>query len=142
MSRRLWAHVALAVVGVAVVVWALLGVPFAAACALGAIVAPPDAVAATAVARQVGLPRRVVSILEGESLVNDGTALVSLRTATVALGASVTAVGVAGDFLWAVFSGVAIGIVAARVGGWLFKLLPSGPMTTGFTTMPDSNFLT
>lgn len=131
-----WLSVGLVIfttLGVAVVVWALLGVPFAAACALGAIVAPPDAVAATAVARQVGLPRRVVSILEGESLVNDGTALVSLRTATVALGASVTAVGVAGDFLWAVFSGVAIGIVAARVGGWLFKLLPSGPMTTALS---------
>lgn len=110
-----WLSVGLVIfttLGVAVVVWALLGVPFAAACALGAIVAPPDAVAATAVARQVGLPRRVVSILEGESLVNDGTALVSLRTATVALGASVTAVGVAGDFLWAVFSGV-IAVVAA-----------------------------
>lgn len=110
-----WLSVGLVIfttLGVAVVVWALLGVPFAAACALGAIVAPPDAVAATAVARQVGLPRRVVPILEGESLVNDGTALVSLRTATVALGASVTAVGVAGDFLWAVFSGV-IAVVAA-----------------------------
>ena len=53
-------------------------VPFAACLALGAVVAPPDAVAATAVARRIGLPRRVVTILEGESLVNDATALVLL----------------------------------------------------------------
>ena len=71
--------------GVGLVTWWLLPVPFAAAFALGAVVAPPDAVAATAIARRIGLPRRIVTILEGESLVNDATALVSLRTATVAL---------------------------------------------------------
>src|SRR5664280_517205 len=73
--------VALTAVVVGVVVWLILGIPFAAAGAIGAVVSPPDAVAATAVARQVGLPRRVVTILEGESLVNDATALVGLRTA-------------------------------------------------------------
>ena len=52
--------------------------PLAAAFALGAVVAPPDAVAATAVARRVGMPRRIVTILEGESLLNDATALVAL----------------------------------------------------------------
>ena len=70
---------------VGLVTWAVLpGIPFAAAFALGAVVAPPDAVAATAVARRVGMPRRIVSILEGESLLNDATALVSLRTAIAA----------------------------------------------------------
>ena len=64
---------------VALVVWWLLPVP-AVAVAVGAVVAPPDAVAATAVARRVGMPRRMVTILEGESLVNDATALVALRT--------------------------------------------------------------
>ena len=58
--------------------------------ALGAVVAPPDAVAATAIGRRIGLPRRIVTILEGESLLNDATALVALRTA-IAAGASVTA---------------------------------------------------
>ena len=67
--------------GVGLVTWWLLPVPFAAAFALGAVVAPPDAVAATAIARRIGLPRRVVTVLEGESLVNDATALVCLRTA-------------------------------------------------------------
>ncbi len=58
----------------------LLPIGWPAALALGAVVAPPDAVAATAIARRVGMPRRVVTILEGESLVNDATALVSLRS--------------------------------------------------------------
>src|SRR6266702_496567 len=59
-------------------------VPLAACFALGAIVAPPDAVSATAVARRIGLPRRIVSILEGESLVNDASALVIFRVAVAA----------------------------------------------------------
>ena len=58
------------------VVWWLLPVDAWAAFALGAVVAPPDAVAATAIARRVGMPRRMVTILQGESLVNDATALV------------------------------------------------------------------
>ncbi|MET0967434.1 MAG: cation:proton antiporter, partial [Nakamurella sp.] len=63
-------------------------IPFAAALALGAIVAPPDAVAAVAVARRVGLPRRLITILEGESLFNDATSLVTLKVAIAAIGAS------------------------------------------------------
>ena len=52
--------------------------------ALGAIVAPPDAVAATAVFRRLGVPRRIVTILEGESLINDATALIAYRFAVIA----------------------------------------------------------
>ncbi len=54
------------------------GLPFAAAFALGAIVSPPDAVAATAITQRLRVPRRIVTILEGESLVNDASALVAL----------------------------------------------------------------
>ena len=61
------------------------GLPLAAGFMLGAIVAPPDAVAATAIAHRVGLPRRVISILEGESLLNDATALVAYRIAVAAV---------------------------------------------------------
>ncbi|MEN3307302.1 MAG: monovalent cation/hydrogen antiporter [Micromonosporaceae bacterium] len=61
------------------------GLPLAAGFVLGAIVAPPDAVAATAIAHRVGLPRRVISILEGESLLNDATALVAYRIAVAAV---------------------------------------------------------
>ena len=75
---------------VALVAFWVIPAPFsvAAAFALGAVVAPPDAVAATSIARRIGLPRRVVSILEGESLVNDATALVALNTARAAIVAS------------------------------------------------------
>jgi CPA1 family monovalent cation:H+ antiporter len=98
--------------GVGLVTWWVLGVPFAMAFALGAIVAPPDAVAATAVARRIGLPRRVVTILEGESLVNDATALVSLRTAIAAFttAGAVSFGTVARDFGWAVVGGVLFGV--------------------------------
>lgn len=107
--------------GVALVARLLIpDLPFAVAFALGAIVAPPDAVAATAVARRIGLPRRITTILEGESLLNDATALVSLRTALAAAGLAahgaeveeVTFGGVAGDFVWAVVGGVGIGVAA------------------------------
>ena len=77
---------------VGVIAWLLLpNVSLAAGLALGAVVAPPDAVAATTIGRRVGMPRRLVSILEGESLLNDATALVSLRTATAAITASIAA---------------------------------------------------
>ncbi|HEU4912958.1 MAG TPA: Na+/H+ antiporter [Actinomycetes bacterium] len=104
------------VVAVGLVVWAAVpGVPLAAGLALGAVVAPPDAVAATTIARRVGMPRRIVSILEGESLVNDATALVSLRTAAAAVTATatVTAWSVGLDFALAAGGGIAVGLVVA-----------------------------
>ncbi len=107
--------------GVGLLIWWILPIPFAVAFALGAVVAPPDAVAATAVGRAIGMPRGIVSVLEGESLLNDATALVSLRTAIAAagLGASVASRVTPGrvvlDFLWALLGGVAIGLVVAFV---------------------------
>ncbi len=85
--------------------------PLAAALALGAIVAPPDAVAATAVARRLALPRRVLTILEGESLLNDATALVSYRIAvSAALVGGATLGGAVADFAVAALGGAAIGL--------------------------------
>jgi len=104
---------------VALIAWWLLPLPFAAAVALGAIVAPPDAVAATAVGRRIGMPRRLTTILEGESLFNDATALVSLRTAIAAMAGSVTVWSVAGDFLRATIGGTLIGVAVAIVMGKL-----------------------
>jgi CPA1 family monovalent cation:H+ antiporter len=103
-----------------VVAHALLPISFPVAVALGAIVAPPDAVAATAVARGIGLPRRITTILEGESLLNDATALVTLRTAIAAAGLATSHHGlgshgpvsvgsVARDFGLAVVGGVGVG---------------------------------
>ena len=110
--------------GVGLVTWWLIPVPFAVAFAMGAVVAPPDAVAASAVARRIGLPRRVVTILEGESLVNDATALVSLRTAIAAFAVAgtsghapeeVSLGSVVLDFGWAVVGGVGFGVLVAVV---------------------------
>lgn len=101
----------------ALVVWWLLPVPFAVAVAVGAVVAPPDAVAATAVARRVGIPRQMVSILEGEGLVNDGTSLVALRTAIAAISSTVTFWGVGLDFVGTALGGVAVGLGVALVAG-------------------------
>jgi monovalent cation/hydrogen antiporter len=113
--------VAFTTVTIGLLTWWLLPVPLAAAFALGAVVAPPDAVAATAVARQVGLPRRVVAILEGESLVNDATAIVCLRAAIAAIGGSVTALEVTKDFAVSVLGGLAVGIIVAIVIGHIRK---------------------
>lgn len=104
-------------VAVGLLVWWLLPVPPAAAFALGAVVAPPDAVAATSVAKRIGMPRRVVTILEGEGLVNDGTALVALRTAIAAIGGAVTVWEVLGGFVLSVVGGVVIGLVIAYAVG-------------------------
>ena len=85
----------------------LPGIAWPVAFAIGAVVAPPDAVAATAIARRIGLPRRIVTILEGESLLNDATALVALRTALAAMSVGVEAFHVGVDFLVASVGGAA-----------------------------------
>jgi NhaP-type Na+/H+ or K+/H+ antiporter len=87
--------------------------------ALGAVISPTDAVAATALGKKLGLPPRLVTILEGESLVNDATALVLLRSAILAISGAVTFWGVIGDFAFAVavaiLIGFAVGFVTVRV---------------------------
>jgi len=94
-----------------------------AAFALAAVLSPTDAVAATAVGRRLGLPSRLLVILEGEGLVNDATALVLLRTAVAAMGATVTAGGMIGDFALAVAGailvGTVVGVVNVRVRRWI-----------------------
>ena len=95
--------------------WVMPGITLAAGFALGAVVAPPDAVAATTIARRVGMPRRIVSILEGESLVNDATALVALNTAIAALTHSVSPWHVGWDFVREAGGGILVGLVAAFV---------------------------
>ncbi len=97
------------------------GVSWPAAFALGAVVAPPDAVAATAIARRIGMPRRVVTILEGESLLNDATALVALRTSIGAAAGAVSVFHVGWDFLVAAGGGLGVGLLAYVVVGWVRK---------------------
>jgi CPA1 family monovalent cation:H+ antiporter len=80
------AAVGVTVVAVAVTArWLVPGMPWAIAIALGAIVAPPDAAAATAVMRQVKLPHKLLTIVEGESLLNDASALLIYRLAIMAM---------------------------------------------------------
>ncbi|GAB2470174.1 Na+/H+ antiporter [Jatrophihabitans fulvus] len=110
--------------------WVIPGAGLAAAFALGAVVAPPDAVAATTVARRVGMPRRIVSILEGESLVNDATALVALNTTIAAITATVTPGEVAWDFVVAAGGGVLIGVVVALVLGFVRKRIDDPVLDT------------
>ena len=83
--------------------------------ALGAVISPTDAVAATALGKKLGLPPRLVTILEGESLVNDATALVLLRSAILAISGTVTFWGVLGDFAFAVSVAIIIGLVVGFV---------------------------
>ena len=91
-----------------------------AALVLGAVVAPPDAVAATAVARRVGLPSRVTTILQGESLVNDATAITAYKVAlAAAVGEGATWAGGIGEFLLAAIGGVGIGILLMVPMHWL-----------------------
>src|SRR5436189_1108789 len=87
LTPILWLAIGLVLVttlAIGAVAHALGGLPWAAAFALGAIVSPPDAVAATAISKRLRLPRRIVTILEGESLVNDAMALVACRFALAA----------------------------------------------------------
>ena len=96
------------------------GLPLTAALVLGAVVAPPDAVAATAVARRVGLPSRVTTILQGESLVNDATAITAYRVAVAAaVGEGATWAGGIGEFLLAAVGGVGIGLILMVPIHWL-----------------------
>jgi CPA1 family monovalent cation:H+ antiporter len=96
------------------------GLPLTAALVLGAVVAPPDAVAATAIARRVGLPSRITTILQGESLVNDATAITAYRVAlAAAVGEGATWAGGIGEFLLAAVGGIGIGLLLMMPIHWL-----------------------
>ncbi len=123
--------VAFTAAGVAVLVHLLLpDLGWAPCFAIGAVVAPPDAVAATAIGRRIGLPRRIVTILEGESLLNDATALVALRTA---VGAAVVWHVVVGDFLLAAGGGLAVGLAFFLVVGLVRKHLTDPVIDSGLS---------
>ncbi|WP_214405167.1 cation:proton antiporter [Pseudonocardia lacus] len=105
-------------VAIGVVISALVpGIGLAAGIALGAIVSPTDAVA-TSIVRKAGVSPRIVTVLEGESMLNDASALVLLSSARTAIGVTAAAVSlwdVAGDFVWAVVVAVAVGWVVGEL---------------------------
>jgi Na+/H+ antiporter len=94
----------------------LLGMPLAVAFVLGAIVAPPDVVAPLTIARRLGLPRRLIVVLEGEGLANDATALILYRFAVAAVSTGMFSLGrAAGTFALIVVGEIVFGIFI----GWL-----------------------
>ncbi|MGW3270837.1 Na+/H+ antiporter [Streptomyces kronopolitis] len=94
--------------------------PLTAALVLGAVIAPPDAVAATAIARRLGLPHRITTILQGESLVNDATAITAYKVAlAAALGAATTWGEGVREFAVASLGGIGIGVVLMVPLHWL-----------------------
>ncbi|MDT5149540.1 MAG: monovalent cation/hydrogen antiporter [Mycobacterium sp.] len=133
-NRRAIGLLAVALVGVTafsvgIVLQALVpGLPLIAAIAFGAAVAPPDPVAATAVARDLRLPRRLRTTLEGEGLSNDATSLVLYE---VAVAGTVTGAfspwGAAGSLALAVVVGVLTGLLVAVAVRWLLSRLPAHP---------------
>ena len=114
---------------VAVVAHALIDdLPWAAAFALGAIVAPTDPLAAMEVGRRVGLPRRIATILEGESLINDGTALVIYRVAVGAVGGGFSLAEAGFEFVLGAVGGIAIGLAVGWVIAEIRKRLDDPPV--------------
>ncbi len=97
---------------------------------LGAVVATTDAIAATSIAKAVGLPRRIVDILEGESLLNDATGLLALEIGVSLLltGESPTLGGGLLRLLYLVVGGVVIGLAIGAVVGWLERFIDDGPV--------------
>src|SRR6478735_8226374 len=110
--------------------------PWAAAFALGAIVSPPDAVAATAIIRRLGVPHRIQVTLEGESLVNDATALVALQFAIAALvTGGFSPAHAAGRFVWAAAGGIGIGLLVGVAMRWVQSHLNDPPIQITFSLL-------
>ena len=111
--------------------------------ALGAIVAPTDALAATSVFRRLGAPRVVVTLIEGESLFNDASALVAYRAAVLAVvtGSFVLSDALVGFFVAAV-GGIALGIIVGRGAVWLLARLDDPPVEVAISlVIPFAAFL-
>jgi CPA1 family monovalent cation:H+ antiporter len=105
-----------------------IGLSWPMAFALGAIVSPTDPVAATAIMRRLGAPRRLVNVIEGESLVNDATALVAYRVAVgAAVGGTFSAVDAGIEFVGAALGGIAVGLIVAYVVGEIRRRIEDAP---------------
>ncbi len=97
---------------------------------LGAIISPPDAVAATAATKGLSVPKRVITILEGESLVNDATGLIAYRYAVAAVATGAFNLWSAGiQFVVVATGGIVLGLVVGLVFKWIHKFTPHNPTT-------------
>src|SRR2546423_4982091 len=122
---------------VAVVAHALVDdMSWAAAFVLGAVVSPTDPIAATAIMRRLGVPRRIVTVVEGESLVNDGTALVLYRVAvTAAVTGTFSFWDASWRFLWSVAGGIAIGLAVGFLVAAVRRRLDNPPVEVTIALM-------
>lgn len=103
---------------------------------LGAIISPPDAVAATSATKGLGVPRRVITVLEGESLVNDATGLIAFRYAVAAVTTGQFILWEASlQFLWVSAVGVLIGLLIGWVVVWVHKITPNNPIVDTSLTL-------
>jgi len=118
-------------VAVALIAHYFMGLPLAAGFVLGAIISPPDAVAATAIAQRLRIPRRIVTVLEGESLVNDATALVAYRFAVAAVLTGTFSLAKAGeDFLYVSIGGILVGLLVGWLAAHFHKRVVDAPIET------------
>lgn len=112
---------------------------------LGAIVSPPDAVAATAATKGLGVPKRIITILEGESLVNDATGLIAYRYAVAAAGTGTFVFWLAGvNFFYVAILGIAIGLAMGFIFYYIHKITPDNPTNDTVLTFiaPYASYLT
>lgn len=123
-------------VTVAVVAHAVIGLPWAAAFVLGAIVSPTDPVAAAEIAVRSHAPRRLVTIVEGESLINDSTGLIAYKFAIAAVLSGTFSLSAAlGEFVLAASAGVALGLAIGWVVAELRKRLDDAPTETAVSLL-------
>jgi CPA1 family monovalent cation:H+ antiporter len=116
-------------VAVAYLAHYFMHVPLAVGFLLGAIISPPDAIAATAIAQRLRIPRRIVTILEGESLVNDATALVAYRFALTAVATgSFSLPWAAGQFVLVASGGLATGLIVGLLAQKFHQRVDDAPI--------------
>jgi Na+/H+ antiporter len=128
--------VAATMAAVAVVGHEWIGLSWAVAFTLGAIVSPTDALAATEIASRLGAPRRVVSLIEGESLVNDGSALVLYKAAVgAAVGGTFSLLDTSGRIVLNVVGGIAIGLAVGYLVRQVRKRLDEPPVEVAIAVL-------
>src|SRR6266581_5909896 len=115
---------------------ALVGLPLAVGFVFGAIISPPDAVAALAVTQNLRVPRKIIVILEGESLINDATSFISFRFAVAAVMTGAFSLGQASlQFLFVAAGGICVGLAVGWLATQLQKRLDDPPVQTMFSLL-------
>src|SRR6476619_5303634 len=115
---------------------ALTGLPLAVGFVFGALISPPDAVAALSITQNLRVPRKIIVILEGESLVNDATSFISFRFAVAAVMTGAFSLGQASlQFLFAAVGGVAVGLAVGWLATQVQKRLDDPPVQTMFSLL-------